>query len=38
MDATGNPDCFKTVVREAKEELSLDLHDEIDDKNIVFLV
>ena len=32
MDATGNPDCFITVVREAKEELSLDLHD----NNIVF--
>ena len=30
--ATGNPDCFITVVREAKEELSLDLHD----NNIVF--
>ena len=36
MDATGNPDCFKTVVREAKEELSLDLHDEFNDNNIVF--
>ena len=36
MDATGNPDCFKTVVREAKEELSLDLHDDFNDNNIVF--
>jgi hypothetical protein len=36
MDATGNPDCFKTVVREAKEELSLDLYDEFNDNNIVF--
>jgi hypothetical protein len=36
IDATGNPDCFKTVVREAKEELSLDLYDEVNDDNIVF--
>ena len=32
MDATGNPDCFKTVVRETKEELSLDLHDDFNDR------
>lgn len=36
MDAMGNPDPFKTVVREAKEELSLDLYDEFNDNNIVF--
>ena len=36
MDVTGNPDCFKTVVREAKEELSLDLYNEFNDNNIVF--
>lgn len=36
MDAMGNPDPFKTVVREAKEELSLDLYDEVNDDNIVF--
>jgi hypothetical protein len=36
IDATGNPDSFKTVVREAKEELSLDLYNEFNDNDIVF--
>ncbi len=36
IDAAGNPDPFKTVIREAKEELSLDLGDEFNSNNIVF--
>jgi len=36
IDAAGNPDLFKTVIREAKEELSLDLYDEFKNNNIVF--
>jgi hypothetical protein len=36
MDASGNPDLFKAVIREAKEELSLDLYDEFKNNNIVF--
>jgi hypothetical protein len=36
IDASGNPDLFKAVIREAKEELSLDLYDEFKNNNIVF--
>ena len=36
IDDLGNPDIFKTVIREAKEELSLDLYDEFKNNNIVF--
>jgi len=35
IDAAGDPDSFKTVIREAREELSLDLFDEFNN-NIVF--
>lgn len=36
IDASGNPDLFKAVIREAKEELSFDLYDEFKNNNIVF--
>ena len=36
IDGSGNPDIFKTVIREAKEELSLDLYDELKNNRIVF--
>ena len=36
LDDSGNPDIFKAVVREAKEELSLDLYDEFKNNKIVF--
>ena len=36
LDDSGNPDIFKAVVREAKEELSLDLCDEFKNNKIVF--
>ena len=36
IDGSGNPDIFKTVIREAKEELSLDLYDELKNNKIVF--
>jgi 8-oxo-dGTP pyrophosphatase MutT (NUDIX family) len=36
-DAAGNPDPFRTVIREAKEELGLELDDdESDNNNIIF--
>ena len=36
LDDSGNPDIFRAVVREAKEELSLDLCDEFKNNKIVF--
>lgn len=36
LDDSGNPDIFKAVVREAKEELSLDVYDEFKNNKIVF--
>ena len=36
IDASEKPDLFKAVLREAKEELTLDLYDEFKNNNIVF--
>jgi hypothetical protein len=36
LDDSGNPDIFKAVLREAKEELSLDLYDEFKNNKIAF--
>ena len=37
IDAAGNPDPFKTVIREAKEELNLEFDDDqISNNNIIF--